>query len=181
VAKVWGVRRVWQRTSPTPPEETPDVHEECAQFLEGHLDEGFGGNREYAPDWVWVSVLAHASEEHLVACAALGSRSKPANRCIWDRTQSFLAGEMLDHARSRALPVSLLQHNVVIPIELGLGARPLAGSSRTATDDISSARRGGLRSHRGRGRRTTSGYGRPAFPVPRYSSAAVAGWRPGGG
>ena len=117
---------MWRRSAPTPPEEMPDVLAECARFLEGQLDEGFGEDRESAPDWVWVSVLAHASEEHLVACAALGSRSKPADRCIWDRTLSFLAGVLLDYSRSRAVPVSVLQHEVVLPIELGLGAHPLA-------------------------------------------------------
>lgn len=109
---------MWRNGSPTAPEETPDVLAECAQFLDGQFLEGFGGDRESAPDWVGVSVLAHASEEQLLACAALG-----------DRTLSLLSGALLDHARSTAVPVSLLQHDIVLPIELGLGARPLAATT----------------------------------------------------
>ena len=48
------------------------------------------------------------------------------NRCVWDRTLSFLSQVLLDHAERTGEPVSLLQHDIVVPIELRLGARPLA-------------------------------------------------------
>jgi hypothetical protein len=108
----------------------PDVHEEVAQFLGGKLLQTFRGERGSVPDWVWVSVLAHASVDRLVACAAEGGPSLGAeNRCIWDRTLSYLARVLLDQAERTGIPVWLLQHDIVLPIELRLGARPLAPPS----------------------------------------------------
>jgi hypothetical protein len=127
MAKAWGVHRLWRRSGPASPAEEPDVFAECTQFLGGQLLESFHENREAAPDWVWVSVLAHASEELLAGCAAEGGTPAGVpNRCVWDRTLSFLSQVLLDHAERTGEPVSLLQHDIVVPIELGLGARPLA-------------------------------------------------------
>jgi hypothetical protein len=108
----------------------PNVHEEVAQFLGGQLLETFRGERGSAPDWVWVSVLAHASEDLLVACAAEGRAPLGAgDRCLWDRTLSFLAQVLLDQAERTGIPVARLQHDIVLPIELRSGARPLAPPS----------------------------------------------------
>jgi hypothetical protein len=127
VAKAWGVHRLWRRGGPASPAEEPDVLAECTQFLGGQLLESFPENREAAPDWVWVSVLAHASEDLLAGCAAEGGTPAGAsNRCVWDRTLSFLSQVLLDHSERTGEPVSLLQHDIVVPIELRLGARPLA-------------------------------------------------------
>jgi len=127
VAKAWGVHRLWRRGGPASPAEEPDVLAECTQFLGGQLLESFRENREAAPDWVWVSVLAHASEDLLAGCAAEGGTPAGAsNRCVWDRTLSFLSQVLLDHSERTGEPVSLLQHDIVVPIELRLGARPLA-------------------------------------------------------
>jgi hypothetical protein len=128
LAKAWGVHRLWRRSGPASPTEAQDdVLGECTQFLEGQLLESFRDNLESAPDWVWVSVLAHASKELLVSCAAEGGTpGGSSNRCVWDRTLSFLSQVLLDHAERTGEPVSLLQHDVVVPIELQLGARPLA-------------------------------------------------------
>ena len=127
MAKAWGVHRLWRRSGPASPTEVPDVLGECAQFLGGQLLESFRDNRESAPDWVWVSVLAHASKDTLASCAAEGGAPAGAsNRCVWDRTLSFLSQVLLDHAERTGEPVSLLQHDIVVPIELRLGARPLA-------------------------------------------------------
>jgi hypothetical protein len=110
--------------------ETPDVHEEVAQFLGGRLLETFRGERGSAPDWVWVSVLAHASEDLLVATAAGGGAPfRAGGRCLWDRTLSFLAQVLLHQAERTGIPVSRLQHDIVLPIELRLDARPLAPPS----------------------------------------------------
>jgi hypothetical protein len=103
------------------------VVDEVEQFLEGQILENFGENRESAPDWVWLSVLSHGSDELLAACAA--GQEAPAgsgSRCLWDRTLSFLAQVLLDHADRTGTPVSILQRRIVVPIELQLGNRPLA-------------------------------------------------------
>jgi hypothetical protein len=127
MAKAWEVRRMWHRRAAAVPAEMPDMLDECAQFLGGQFLEGFRGDLASAPDWVWVSVLAHGSEDLLATCAAArGAPSNRANRCVWDRTLSFLSGVLLDHAGRTGVPVSLLQHDIVVPIELSLGARPLA-------------------------------------------------------
>ena len=52
------VHRFWKKGPPAAAEETPDVHGEVTQFLGGQLLENFYGNRQSAPDWIWVSVLA---------------------------------------------------------------------------------------------------------------------------
>ena len=127
MAKAWGVHRLWRKSEPASPDEMPEVLAECTQFLGGQMLESFGENRESAPDWVWVSVLAHASEDGLVSSAAEGGPPAGAStRCVWDRTLSFLSQVLLDHAERTGEPVSLLQHDIVVPIELQLGARPLA-------------------------------------------------------
>jgi hypothetical protein len=118
---------VWRKSVPATTEETPDVLDEIAQFLGGQLLESFHENRESAPDWVWVSVLAHASEGLLATCAAEGGApSRSSNRCVWDRTLSFLSQVLLDHAERTGTAVARVQHDIVVPIELRLGARPLA-------------------------------------------------------
>jgi hypothetical protein len=124
------VHRFWKKGPPTAAGQTPDVHEEVAQFLGGQLLESFRESRASAPDWVWVSVLAHASEDLLVTCAAAGGAPVGSgDRCVWDRTLSFLAQVLLDQAERTGVPVSLLQHDIVLPVELHLGARPLAPPS----------------------------------------------------
>jgi hypothetical protein len=103
------------------------VVDEVEQFLKGQILENFGENREIAPDWVWLSVLSHGSEELLAACVA--EQKAPAgsgSRCVWDRTLSFLAQVLLDHADRTGTSVSILQRHIVVPIELQLGNRSLA-------------------------------------------------------
>ena len=126
-AKVSRVQRFWPRRTRVTPVEPPGVLDEVTQFLGGELLSAFSQDRESAPDWVWVSVLAHASDDLLATCAAAGgSPLGSGKRCVWDRTLSFLAQVLLDHAERTGESVSLLQHDVVLPIELGLGTRPLA-------------------------------------------------------
>jgi hypothetical protein len=123
----WGVHRSWRRRAPERPVETPDVADEVAQFLGGRLLGTFSEHRESAPDCVWVSVLAHASEDLLATCAAQGGAPVGSgSRCVWDRTLSFLAQVLLDHAERTGESISLLQHDIVLPIELRMGARALA-------------------------------------------------------
>jgi len=130
VTKSWRVRS-WRKSGPVEPAQatakTTDVVDEVAQFLEGQMLGSFGENRESAPDWVWVSVLGHGSEELLATCAAEGGApAGSGSRCVWDRTLSFLAQVLLDHSERTGTPLSTLQHDVVLPIELQLGNRPLA-------------------------------------------------------
>jgi hypothetical protein len=130
VAKAWGVHRLRRKSAGATAAEVPGVpgvFDECAQFLGGQFLESYRGNRDSAPDWVWVNVLAHASEELLATCAATGGApSRASSRCVWDRTLSFLAQVLLDHAGRTGVPVALLQRDIVVPIELRLGVRPLA-------------------------------------------------------
>jgi hypothetical protein len=121
------VHRWRRRSEPATAAGEPDVLEECARFLGGKFLETYSEDRDAAPDWVWVNVLAHASEELLARCAAEGrTPSRSTGRCVWDRTLSFLSQVLLDHAGRSGEPVSLLQHDIVVPIELQLGAHPLA-------------------------------------------------------
>jgi hypothetical protein len=101
----------------------------CEEFLTGQLLEEFSGRREYAPDWVWVNVLAHASEADLVSCAARGDMAKAIDRCSWEWTTSIVAKMLLNHSVQTTSSVARLQREVVIPIELGLRDRSIAPST----------------------------------------------------
>jgi hypothetical protein len=121
------MRGLWRKSAPLLAMETPDVLSGVTRFLGGQMLESFGEDRESLPDWVWVSVLAHASEDVLAANAAEGgTSSRSSKRCVWDRTLSYLSHVLLDHAARTGEPVAQLQHEIVVPIELRLGARPLA-------------------------------------------------------
>jgi hypothetical protein len=125
--KSWGVQRWRGKSAAVRPAEPLVDFDKVTMFLEGQLLEAFRENREAAPDWVWVSVLAHASEDLLSRCAAeRGAPSPSSSRCVWDRTLSLLAQVLLDHAARMGEAVAVLQHDIVVPIELRLGARPLA-------------------------------------------------------
>lgn len=127
MAKAWGKHRLWRRNVPAAAAEVPDVLDECALFLGGQFLESYSEDRDSAPDWVWVNVLAHAPEELLATCAAAGGEpERSSSRCVWDRTLSLLSQALLDHAGRTGVPVSLLQRDIVVPIELRLGACPLA-------------------------------------------------------
>ncbi len=127
--------------------EVPDVLDECAQFLGGQFLESYREDRDSAPDWVWVNVLAHASEELLATCAAAGGTpSRSSGRCVWDRTLSFLSQVLLDHAGRTGVPVSLLQHDIVVPIELPAGGSPPGPADARAPGAQWSARARGVHS-----------------------------------
>jgi hypothetical protein len=98
--------------------------EGCTYFLGGQLLEQFSGDLASAPDWVWVSVLAHASEGHLATLASKGPLPQPLSRCLWDRTLSLLSEMVLHHARHTGAQVAALQREIIVPIELQLGSGP---------------------------------------------------------
>jgi hypothetical protein len=130
VEKSWRMRRFWRRGAKPDPDTLPTDFEALTQFLGGELLDQFSGDLASAPDWVWVSVLAHASEEYLAALASTGPLPQPTARCLWDRTLSFLSEMVLDHARRTGVPVATLQREIIVPIELQLGPnRPLAPST----------------------------------------------------
>jgi hypothetical protein len=99
---------------------------ECEGLLNGELLVGFTGNKGAVPEWAWISVLAHASTEYLVSCA---SSSRSAGRCVWERTVAYVATLILDHAASTGQPVETLQHEIILPLELGLRSRPIGPST----------------------------------------------------
>jgi hypothetical protein len=119
VGRTNGARHWWQRgIIPEPIEKKSEVLDQCERFLGGDLLNEFPGGRESAPDWVWINVLAHGSEAYLTACASRGVQPGPANRCMWDRTLSFLSAILLDHAARTHSPVAELQRTVIVPLEL---------------------------------------------------------------
>jgi hypothetical protein len=130
MGRSWEVRRLWRKRATSVPEQKPEVLDGCERFLGGHLLEEFSGNEESAPDWVWISVLAHASEEDLATCGSRGVLPRPTTRCVWDRTLSFLSEMLVDHARRTGASVAEVQREIVVPIELGLRpSHPVAPST----------------------------------------------------
>ena len=127
MAKAWGVHRFWRRSVPASPAEEPDVLGEATQFLEGQLLESYRDNRESAPDWVWVSVLAHASEELLATCAAEGGPRR-VRRIGVSGTAPFPSCPRCCSTTPNAPGCRSRSYSsdIVVPIELRLGARPLA-------------------------------------------------------
>src|ERR1700722_4571614 len=112
----WGVRRLRQRGVTSTPEKQPAVLQGCEAFLRGQLLNDFSADLESAPDWVWISVLAHASEEYLASFATRCVRPRPTNRCVWDRTLSYLSEMLFDQAAQTGLSVTDLQHEIIVPI-----------------------------------------------------------------
>ena len=115
--KQTGARRRFRRRQTETAPASPGLIEECERFLEGDLLQGFRGNGDLVPDWVWVNVLAHAGEGELRSLRPRAGSSM-SSACMWERTLVFLAGLLLDEADRSGTPLDTLQRQVVVPIEL---------------------------------------------------------------
>ena len=95
---------------------------ECGAFLDGTLAEYWDERGVVVPVWVWTNLLAHGSEELIAESVAGPSRPRRAARS-WRIARSYLAYQMLDVTDARC-PLSDLQRNVLVPLELDMAARP---------------------------------------------------------
>jgi hypothetical protein len=90
--------------------------DECEAFLSGHLAERLSTDGPL-PAWVWINLLAHASEEELRA------ECKRTPRGLWEAHRARLAGEVLDLAATSG-SLGDLQRQALIPLELDLASGP---------------------------------------------------------
>ena len=88
----------------------------CPQYLDG--------KNLRVPDWAWLNVLAHGSQDDIGALAV----GEPAWRIssdtsVWHDALSFLAQELVSQATRRGRAVTELQRSALVPLELELAGR----------------------------------------------------------
>jgi len=77
--------------------------------------------------WVWTNLLAHGSEESLVAERRVAPFRMMTAEDRWHAARSYLAGEVLDLAEHYG-PLLSLQRNVLVPLELQFASDPAVSS-----------------------------------------------------
>jgi hypothetical protein len=100
---------VWER----------ELADECEAFLSGHYAQYLNDDGRPVPEWAWLNVLAHGSEDDIRAFATGGPRLRDAT---WHHALAFLAQEVLNEAARRGGTVSDLQRSTLVPLELELAA-----------------------------------------------------------
>jgi hypothetical protein len=94
---------------------------ESAAYLGGTYAETCASQGKDVPRWAWTNLLAHGSVEDLRRQAQALDRGLLHTRA-WLAARAYLATEVLDLV-DRGAPLLALQHDVLVPLELGLMAR----------------------------------------------------------
>jgi len=97
---------------------------ECEAFLSGHYAQFLDGSNLRVPDWAWLNVLAHGSQDDIRALAI----GEPAWRIssetsVWHEALSFLAQELISQATRQGRALAVLQRSTLVPLELELAGR----------------------------------------------------------
>ncbi len=98
-----------------------ELVEECEAFLSGHYAQHLEHDGRLVPDWAWLNVLAHGSEQDVRDLAAQRWGAADGGlRLAW----AFVAQDLLTEAQSRGDEVIELQQSTLVPLEIELaGAR----------------------------------------------------------
>lgn len=87
--------------------------EECQAFLDGSFAELVEASGVTVPVWAWLNLLAHGTMTELRDEAdALGEGDR------WRQARAFLAGEVIEVIDTARMPLTQLQHDVLVPLEL---------------------------------------------------------------
>ena len=95
---------------------------ECEAFLTGTLAEYWEQRGVLVPVWAWTNLLAHGSETLIGEVVSRPYRPRRAARS-WRIARSYLAYQVMDLTDDRH-PLSHLQDDVLIPLELEMAAIP---------------------------------------------------------
>ncbi len=96
-----------------------ELVDETAAFLTGRLAEVYQVRPGRPPAWVWTNLLAHGSEQLLMAAATTPTRTQRRNR--WSEARAQLAKQVLDLADGPA-GLEEIQRRVLRPLELMLSS-----------------------------------------------------------
>lgn len=97
-----------------------ELSADCEAFLSGRLAERFGAGVTSVPAWSWTNLLAHGTEEDLRAeHECLSAPAPDLGERRWRRARAYLAGKVLEEARSSG-SLARLQREVLVPLELDL-------------------------------------------------------------
>jgi hypothetical protein len=102
-----------------------DLGAECEAYLTGRYVEALEEHSEAVPAWAWTNLLAHGTEEDLLAEAIADRTGTVASR-RWRAARAYLAVELIE-ATDRGASLSGLQKDVLVPLELMLASRAEAG------------------------------------------------------
>lgn len=95
---------------------------DCEAFLCGHLAERAERMAQRVEVWKWTNLLAHGSEEDLIAESGAVHPDELVPGSGWHDASSYLATEVIDLAKRHG-PLAQLQHDVLVPLELDLASR----------------------------------------------------------
>ena len=109
-----------------------EVATDCERFLEGSYLRHLCSTRDQVPHWVWLSTLAHATPDGIVAIATRSSDlEKRPELLAWSRALSFLACELIQRSAKSDQTVSELQRSVLVPLELQMMGTSIGPSEMT--------------------------------------------------
>lgn len=79
------------------------------------------GKNLRVPDWAWLNVLAHGSQDDI---RALANGEPPwrisSDTSVWHEALSFLAEELISQATRQGRALAVLQRSTLVPLELEL-------------------------------------------------------------
>jgi hypothetical protein len=94
---------------------------ECEAFLEGKFAESAVPAGELVPVWAWVNLLAHGTEDQLRREVLM-----PASVDDWHRARALLAARLLAAAGARDTSLTVIQRDVLVPLELDVMSAKIA-------------------------------------------------------
>ena len=131
------------------PEESALIAE-CEAFFSGRYAQYVDSKNLRVPDWAWLNVLAHGSQDDIGALAI----GEPAWRVsshtsVWQKALSFLAQELTSQATRQGCALAELQRSTLVPLELefarqrgpSMGPTAFVGHVRSAIAQHPSSRR----------------------------------------
>jgi hypothetical protein len=122
---MWAMVRYKERGSI----EERELADECEVFLSGHYPQYLNESGRSVPEWAWVNILAHGSEEDIRAFATGAPRVCDAT---WHHALAFLAQEVVSEAARRGADIADLQRTTLVPLELELAASSSQSEMRRA-------------------------------------------------
>lgn len=95
--------------------------EESQAFLDGRYAELAASSDERVPVWAWMNLLAHGTEAELRIAASQLLVAEG-----WRQARAFLAGEVVNVIDAGLMPLSQVQRDILVPLELDILSCPTA-------------------------------------------------------
>ena len=92
---------------------------ECEAFLCGSYAQYLEGKNLRVPDWAWLNVLAHGSQDDIASLATGDSPPSSSVSSIWHQALAFLAQELMSRT-SQEGRLAEIQRSTLVTLELNL-------------------------------------------------------------